>query len=64
MAHGLGAVRGMRLDAYAERFCAAGYACLVLTTGTSATATDSLANFSISAVSSTIGRLRSPMPGR
>ncbi|BBX28518.1 alpha/beta hydrolase [Mycolicibacterium alvei] len=29
MAHGLGAVRGMRLDAYAERFCAAGYACLV-----------------------------------
>ncbi len=29
MAHGLGAVREMRLDAYAERFCAAGYACLV-----------------------------------
>jgi uncharacterized protein len=29
MAHGLGGVRGMRLDAYAERFCAAGYACLV-----------------------------------
>src|SRR5271155_2849133 len=29
MAHGLGAVRAMRLDAYAERFCAAGYACLV-----------------------------------
>lgn len=29
MAHGLGAVRGMRLDAYAERFSAAGYACLV-----------------------------------
>jgi dienelactone hydrolase len=29
MAHGLGAVRTMRLDAYAERFCAAGYACLV-----------------------------------
>ncbi len=29
MAHGLGAVRTMRLDAYAERFRAAGYACLV-----------------------------------
>jgi dienelactone hydrolase len=29
MAHGLGAVRTMRLDAYAERFCKAGYACLV-----------------------------------
>lgn len=28
MAHGLGAVRTMRLDAYAERFSAAGYACL------------------------------------
>jgi dienelactone hydrolase len=29
MGHGLGAVREMRLDAYAERFVAAGYACLV-----------------------------------
>ena len=29
MAHGLGAVRTMRLDAYAERFREAGYACLV-----------------------------------
>lgn len=29
MAHGLGAVRSMRLDAFAERYCAAGYACLV-----------------------------------
>ena len=29
MAHGLGAVRTMRLDAYAERFSDAGYACLV-----------------------------------
>jgi dienelactone hydrolase len=29
MGHGLGAVREMRLDAYAERFCRAGYACLV-----------------------------------
>jgi dienelactone hydrolase len=29
MAHGLGAVRTMRLDTYAERFCEAGYACLV-----------------------------------
>lgn len=29
MAHGLGAVRTMRLDAYAERFRAVGYACLV-----------------------------------
>ena len=29
MAHGLGAVRDMRLDAYAERFRDAGYACLV-----------------------------------
>jgi dienelactone hydrolase len=29
MAHGLGAVRTMRLPAYAERFAAAGYACLV-----------------------------------
>ncbi|MFX0578211.1 alpha/beta hydrolase [Nocardia nepalensis] len=29
MAHGLGAVRTMRLPAYAERFHAAGYACLV-----------------------------------
>lgn len=27
--HGLGAVKEMRLDAYAERFTAAGYACLV-----------------------------------
>ncbi len=27
--HGLGAVREMRLDAFAERFCKAGYACLV-----------------------------------
>jgi pimeloyl-ACP methyl ester carboxylesterase len=29
MAHGLGAVKEMRLDAYAERFAAAGYAALV-----------------------------------
>jgi pimeloyl-ACP methyl ester carboxylesterase len=29
MGHGLGGVREMRLDAYAERFSAAGYACLV-----------------------------------
>ena len=29
MAHGLGAVRSMRLDAFAERYCAEGYACLV-----------------------------------
>lgn len=29
MAHGLGAVKEMRLDAFAERFAAAGYACLV-----------------------------------
>lgn len=29
MAHGLGGIRQMRLDAYAERFAAAGYACLV-----------------------------------
>ena len=29
MAHGLGAVREMRLDAFAERFAAAGYAVLV-----------------------------------
>jgi dienelactone hydrolase len=29
MAHGLGGVRSMRLDAYAERFREAGYACLV-----------------------------------
>lgn len=29
MAHGLGGIREMRLDAYAERFTAAGYACLV-----------------------------------
>jgi dienelactone hydrolase len=29
MAHGVGGTRVMRLDAYAERFCAAGYACLV-----------------------------------
>jgi dienelactone hydrolase len=29
MAHGLGAVRTMRLDAYADRFAANGYACLV-----------------------------------
>lgn len=29
MAHGLGGVRTMRLDAYADRFTAAGYACLV-----------------------------------
>lgn len=29
MAHGLGGVRGMRLDAYAQRFSDAGYACLV-----------------------------------
>ncbi len=29
MAHGLGAVRSMRLDAFAERYCDAGYACLV-----------------------------------
>ncbi|MBO4256156.1 alpha/beta hydrolase [Streptomyces griseorubiginosus] len=29
MAHGLGGVRDMRLDAYAERFAAVGYACLV-----------------------------------
>jgi pimeloyl-ACP methyl ester carboxylesterase len=29
MAHGLGSVRTMRLDAYAERFTHAGYACLV-----------------------------------
>ena len=29
MAHGVGGIRQMRLDAYAERFAAAGYACLV-----------------------------------
>ncbi|ADM09117.1 hypothetical protein PB2503_05212 [Parvularcula bermudensis HTCC2503] len=29
MAHGLGGVRSMRLDAFAERYCAAGYACFV-----------------------------------
>ena len=29
MAHGLGGVRSMRLDAFAERYCEAGYACLV-----------------------------------
>ena len=29
MGHGLGAVREMRLDAYAERFCSEGYAALV-----------------------------------
>lgn len=29
MAHGLGGTREMRLDAYAEKFCTAGYACLV-----------------------------------
>jgi pimeloyl-ACP methyl ester carboxylesterase len=29
MGHGLGAVRQMRLDAFAERFAAAGYGCLV-----------------------------------
>lgn len=29
MAHGLGAVKEMRLDAFADRFCDAGYACLV-----------------------------------
>jgi len=29
MAHGVGGVKAMRLDAYAERFEAAGYACLV-----------------------------------
>ena len=29
LGHGLGAIRQMRLDAYAERFRAAGYACLV-----------------------------------
>ena len=29
MAHGLGAVKDMRLDAFATRFCTAGYACLV-----------------------------------
>ncbi|MFD4592753.1 alpha/beta hydrolase [Streptomyces rubiginosohelvolus] len=29
MAHGLGSVKEMRLDAYAERFTAAGYSCLV-----------------------------------
>lgn len=29
MAHGLAGTREMRLDAFAERFCAAGYACLV-----------------------------------
>ncbi|MBV9089765.1 MAG: alpha/beta fold hydrolase [Mycobacteriaceae bacterium] len=29
LAHGLGGIREMRLDAYAERFTAAGYACLV-----------------------------------
>jgi len=29
MAHGLGGTREMRLDAFAQRFCEAGYACLV-----------------------------------
>ena len=31
LGHGLGAVREMRLDAYAERFCGAGFAALVFT---------------------------------
>jgi len=31
LGHGLGAVREMRLDAYAERFCAAGFAALAFT---------------------------------
>lgn len=29
MAHGLGGVKALRLDAFAERFCTAGYLCLV-----------------------------------
>ena len=29
MAHGLGGIKEMRLDAFAERFCDSGYACLV-----------------------------------
>jgi uncharacterized protein len=29
LGHGLGGVKEMRLDAFAERFCAAGYACVV-----------------------------------
>lgn len=29
MAHGLGGIKEMRLDAFAQRFCASGYACLV-----------------------------------
>ncbi|WP_244097555.1 alpha/beta hydrolase [Burkholderia ambifaria] len=29
MAHGLGGTREMRLDAFAHRFCEAGFACLV-----------------------------------
>ncbi|MGX9145996.1 hypothetical protein [Mesorhizobium sp. 128a] len=29
MAHGLGGIKEMRLDAFAERFSDAGYACLV-----------------------------------
>lgn len=35
MAHGLGAVKEMRLDAYAERFMAAGYRVLWSTIATS-----------------------------
>ena len=35
MADGLGVLKELRLDAYAERFVAAGYACLVFTTGNS-----------------------------
>ncbi|RKU04275.1 alpha/beta hydrolase [Burkholderia sp. Nafp2/4-1b] len=29
MAHGIGGIKEMRLDAFAQRFCASGYACLV-----------------------------------
>lgn len=33
MAHGFGGIREMRLDAFAEQFSQAGYACLVFVNG-------------------------------
>ena len=64
MAHGLGAVRTMRLDAYAERFCEAGYACLVFDYRNFGDSEGHHANCSISECSCRTGWLRSPTRAR
>jgi cephalosporin-C deacetylase-like acetyl esterase len=64
MGHGLGGIRQMRLDAFAERFQAAGYACLVFDYRHFGARAASPASSSISTGSSRTGRPLSASPAR